>query len=299
MTDTNVPDVTPELPSAGWRVALGMLARLPQGALSRGFGRLADTPIPVGMRRTVLGTFARALGIDASTAELPIEQYTSLNNFFVRKLKPGARSWPASPDVAGSPVESVVGQLGTIEEGRLLQAKGRSYTAAALLDDWKEAARYDGGTFITLYLSPRHYHRIHAPVAGTIGRARHIPGYLLPVNAPSVTHVADLFAVNERLVCYEDSAIGRIAIVAVGAYNVGRITAAFDPELRTNRRKSETSDRNYEPAVRVGMGDEIMAFQLGSTVVALFEPGVRLNENLKPGTDVLLGQPIAQKWPAS
>lgn len=299
MTGKNAPVVTHERPSAGWRAALAVLGRLPQGALSRGFGRLADTPIPVALRRTVLGTFARALGIDASTAELPIEQYTSLNSFFIRKLKPGARNWPASPDVAGSPVESVVGQLGTIEEGRLLQAKGRSYTAASLLDDWKEAARYDGGTFITLYLSPRHYHRIHAPMAGTIGRARHIPGHLLPVNAPSVSHVADLFAVNERLVCYEDSAIGRIAIVAVGAYNVGRITAAFDPELRTNRRKSETSDRNYEPAVRVGMGDEIMAFQLGSTVVVLFEPGVRLNENLKPGADVLLGQPIAQKWPAS
>jgi phosphatidylserine decarboxylase len=299
MTEENVPDVTPDLPSTGWRAALGVLSRLPQGALSRGFGRLADTPIPVAMRRTVLGTFARALGIDASTAELPIEQYTSLNNFFVRKLKPGARSWPASTDVAGSPVESVVGQLGTITEGRLIQAKGRSYTAASLLDDWKEAARYEGGSFITLYLSPRHYHRIHAPMAGTIGRARHIPGYLLPVNAPAVSHVADLFAVNERLVCYEDSSIGRIAIVAVGAYNVGRITAAFDPELRTNRRKSETSDRSYEPAVAVAKGDEIMAFHLGSTIVALFEPGVRLNENLKPGADVMLGQPIAQKWPAS
>lgn len=299
MTHTNIPDVTPDLPSAGWRAALAMLGRLPQGALSRGFGRLADTPIPVAMRRAVLGTFARTLGIDASTAELPIEQYTSVSDFFVRKLKPGARSWPASADVAGSPVESVVGQLGTIEEGRLLQAKGRSYTAASLLDDWKEAARYEGGAFITLYLSPRHYHRIHAPMAGAIRRARHIPGHLLPVNAPSVSHVADLFAVNERLVCYEDSAMGRIAIVAVGAYNVGRITAAFDPDLRTNRRRSETSDRTYEPAVRVGLGDEIMAFHLGSTIVALFEPGVRLNESLQPGADVLLGQPIAQKWLAS
>jgi phosphatidylserine decarboxylase len=247
----------------------------------------------------VLGAFARALGIDASEAELPISEYTSLNNFFVRKLKPGARTWPPNETVAGSPVDGVVGQLGIIENGALLQAKGRAYTVAALLADAESARRYEGGSYITLYLSPRHYHRIHAPVAGRIAGAVHLPGYLLPVNAPSVSHVADLFAVNERLVCYLDSLLGRIAVVAVGAYNVGRITAAFDPEMRTNRRNSERADRTYEPPVQVAAGAEIMAFHLGSTVVALFEPGIRLNENLIPGAEVLLGQPIARKWPAS
>jgi phosphatidylserine decarboxylase len=299
VTEEGVPRVSPDLPSPGWRFTLGLLRRVPQGALSRGFGRLADTYIPRPVRRRVLGSFARTLGIDASEAELPIEQYTSLNDFFVRKLKPGARRWPQGETVAGSPVDGVVGQLGIIENGSLLQAKGRSYTATALLTDSESARRYEGGCYITLYLSPRHYHRIHAPVAGRIARAVHLPGYLLPVNAPSVSHIADLFAVNERLVCYEDSRLGRIAIVAVGAYNVGRITAAFDPGMRTNRRNSERASRTYEPPVQVAAGDEIMAFHLGSTVVALFEPGVRLNENLVPGADVLLGQPIAQKWPAS
>jgi phosphatidylserine decarboxylase len=299
VTDEGVPQVSPDLPSSGWRFTLGLLKRLPQGALSRGFGQLADVPIPRPMRRTVLGTFARALGINAGEAELPIEQYTSLNDFFVRRLKPGARAWPASESIAGSPVDGVVGQLGTIEKGSLLQAKGRSYSAVALLADAEAARRYDGGSYITIYLSPRHYHRIHAPVAGSVARAVHLPGYLLPVNAPSVSHVADLFAVNERLVCYEDSLLGRIAVVAVGAYNVGRIIAAFDPDMRTNRKDSERAIRTYEPPVQVAAGDEIMAFHLGSTIVALFEPGVRLEENLTPGADVLLGQPIARKWPAS
>lgn len=294
-----IPDVTPDLPSPGWRATIALLKRLPQGALSRGFGRLADTYIPVPLRRTVIGAFARTLGIDVSEAEFPIEHYTSINNFFVRKLKPGARPWPAGEDAIGSPVEAVVGQFGVIERGQLLQAKGRWYTAPALLGDPGEAARYEGGSYITLYLSPRHYHRIHAPVSGTIGLARHVPGYLLPVNAPSVSHVANLFAVNERLVCYVDSALGRIAVVAVGAYNVGRITAAFDAELSTNRRKSEIADRVYEPSVHVRAGDEIMAFHLGSTVVALFEKGVRLDADLTVGGDVLLGEQIAQKWPAS
>ena len=299
MTYEAVPQVSPDLPSPGWRFTLGLLKRLPQGALSRGFGQLADIPIPRPMRRGVLGTFARALGIDAGEAELPLEEYTSLNNFFVRRLKPGARTWPENESIAGSPVDGVVGKLGIIENGALLQAKGRSYTAAALLADAESARRYEGGSYITIYLSPRHYHRIHAPAAGRVARAVHLPGYLLPVNAPSVSHVGDLFAVNERLVCYEDSLLGRIAVVAVGAYNVGRITAAFDPEMRTNRKSSEGAVRTYDPPVPVAAGDEIMAFHLGSTIVALFEPGVRLNENLRPGADVLLGQPIAQKWPAS
>ena len=299
MTHEVVPQVSPDLPSPGWRFTLGLLKRVPQGALSRGFGRVADTFIPRPMRRSVLGTFARAVGIDASEAELAIEQYTSLNDFFVRRLKPGARSWPTGETVAGSPVDGVVGQLGIIENGTLLQAKGRSYTAAALLADRESARRYEGGSYITLYLSPRHYHRIHAPIAGSVTQAVHLPGYLLPVNAPSVSHIADLFAVNERLICYEDSMLGRIAIVAVGAYNVGRITAAFDADMRTNRKNSERAIRSYEPPVPVAAGDEIMAFHLGSTVVALFEPGVQLNESLVPGADVLLGQPVARKWPAS
>jgi phosphatidylserine decarboxylase len=299
VTHDVVPQVSPDLPTPGWRFTLGLLKRLPQGALSRGFGQLADTPIPRLMRRSVLGAFARAVGINAGEAELPLEQYGSLNDFFVRRLKPGARAWSADPAVAGSPVDGVVGQLGIIEKGTLMQAKGRSYSAAALLADAESERRYEGGCYITIYLSPRHYHRIHAPVAGRIARAVHLPGYLLPVNAPSVSHVADLFAVNERLVCYEDSGLGRIAVVAVGAYNVGRITAAFDPGLRTNRKNSERAIRTYEPPVPVAAGDEIMAFHLGSTIVALFEPGVRLKQDIVPGADVVLGQPIAHKWPAS
>src|SRR5687767_13770300 len=161
----NIPDVTPDLPGRGWRLTLAALKRLPQGALSRGFGRVADTPIPRPLRRAILGNFARMMGIEASEAEHPIEHYATLNEFFVRRLKRGARTWPEAEHV-GSPVEAVAGQLGTIHSGTLVQAKGRHYTVTALLDDETEAGRYEGGSFITLYLSPRHYHRIHAPVGG-------------------------------------------------------------------------------------------------------------------------------------
>jgi len=297
MSDPAVPDTAPDLPPAHWRVVLAGLARLPQGALSRGFGAIANTPIPPRLRRLVLSGFARAVGIDASEAELPIEQYGSINAFFVRRLKNGSRVWPREPNVAASPVDGVVGRFGRITRGTLLQAKGRWYSAARLLDDGAEAERFQNGSFVTLYLSPRHYHRIHTPAAGRIAKARHVPGRLLPVNAHAVTHVPELFAVNERLVCYLDSSLGRIAVVAVGAYNVGRISAAFDSRAGnpwvTNRRGAAAETRNYDPPVRVEVGQEIMAFHLGSTVVLLFEDAVRLQDRLRSGSGIRLGEPIA------
>lgn len=291
-----IPDVTPELPTRTWRVILAMLGRLPQGAMSRSFGRLADVPLPRGLRRPVLGAFARAVGIDVSEAEHPIEAYGSLNEFFVRRLRPGLREWPEDPRAVASPVDGVVGTSGRITAGRLIQAKGRAYGAGELLGDQPEAARYDGGSFVTLYLSPRHYHRIHAPVAGEIRLARHLPGSLLPVNEPAVRHVADLFVRNERLVAHLESPSGGVALVAVGAYNVGRISAAFDPEWRgTNRPRAVTETHRYDPPVRLERGAEIMAFHLGSTVVLLLEPSCApLREGLAPGTEIRLGEPLTR-----
>ena len=297
MNEENIPAVSPDLPARGWRIALAALRRLPQGAMSRSFGRLADTPLPRALRKPVLSAFARGVGIDITEAERPLEEYTSLNAFFVRRLKPGARPWQLAERAAGSPVDGVVGQLGAIRTGTLMQAKGRSYSAAALLDDETEAQRFDGGSFLTLYLSPRHYHRIHAPCGGTIPKAIHIPGALLPVNAPSVSHVPNLFATNERLLCYIDGPLGRVAVVAVGAYNVGRISASFDEEWSrpvTNRAAAKTETHDYEPPIRVAGGGEIMAFHLGSTVVLLFEPAARLAADLVPGADIRLGDLIAQ-----
>jgi phosphatidylserine decarboxylase len=298
-------DHQPDLPSLRWRAALSLLRRLPQGALSRGFGRLADAHIPAGMRNAVLGAFARAVGADVSEAELPLEAYPTLNRFFTRRLAAGARRWPTDASVVASPVDGAVGQLGIIREGRLIQAKGRLYDVAQLLEDPAAAARYEGGAFITLYLSPRDYHRIHAPLGGEIREARHVPGALLPVNAAAVAHTPELFARNERLMCHIDGEAGRVAVVAVGAYNVGRISAAFDREWNapagasawvTNRRGLQSAARRYDPAVPVRRGDEIMTFHLGSTVVLVFEPGrVTLDPGLAPGDAVRLGQGLG-RW---
>ena len=297
-------DDLPDDVSPAWGAVLAALARLPQGALSRGAGRIADTPLPPAWRRSVLGAFARTVGIDLSEVELPLEEYDSIGAFFVRRLKDGARAWPDDERTLGSPVDGVIGRFGTIERGRALQAKGRDYSVAEMLGDDAGADAFEGGHFLTIYLSPRHYHRIHAPCGGSIASATHVPGALLPVNAAAVAKVPDLFARNERLICTIDGAAGRVPVVAVGAYNVGRIGASFErlrPDAadsaaswRTNVRGAAAETRRYDPPIRVRAGDEIMAFHLGSTVVMLFEARrARLLSSLETGAEIRAGSPIA------
>jgi phosphatidylserine decarboxylase len=290
-------------------------------------------PIPRLLRRPVLGLAARVLGMDLSEARDAVTAFGSLNELFVRRLRAGAREWPTRADVAGSPVDGVVGAHGNIEAGELLQAKGRHYTVAELLDDAARAVRFEGGSFLTLYLAPRHYHRVHAPVGGSVAEARHIPGRLLPVNRPAVRRIDRLFPRNERLVAFIEphdpglgpeppeaeldagaaasaeptwaepsSAMaeassarwsgGEVAVVAVGAFNVGRITADFDAALSTNRRRAEVETHRYDPPVALDRGDGLMAFHLGSTVVLLFDQRVEFAAGVAPGAEIRLGQPL-------
>ncbi len=305
-------DVLEPTVSPAWSAVLAPHSRLPQGALSRAAGRLADAPIPKPLRRSVLTAFARSVGIDLDEVERPLEEYRSIGAFFVRRLRADARAWPRDERTIASPVDGVIGQLGRIARGRALQAKGRDYSVAELLGDADVGERYHAGHFLTIYLSPRHYHRIHAPTSGRVASARHIPGGLLPVNAAAVHSIADLFARNERLVCWIDGPAGRVAVVAVGAYNVGRIGASFErlaarssvdasgageprPTWRTNVRGAPGETRSYDPPITLAQGDEIMAFHLGSTVVLLFEAGrVELEPTLAAGKEVRAGDVLAR-----
>jgi len=276
--------------------------------------------VPRPLRRPVYGAVARVLGMDLSEARDPVAVHRSVNDLFVRHLRPGARSWPAEPAVVASPVDGVIGTYGRIEGGELLQAKGRRYTVAELLDEAELSPRFETGSYATLYLAPRHYHRIHAPVAGVVRRARHIPGRLLPVNRPAIGMIDRLFPRNERLVAIIDPADpadpadedrlisragtapgaatggrpGAVAVVAVGAFNVGRITADFDADLATNRRGAAATTRPYDPPIEVARGDRFMAFHVGSTVVLLFERPVQFAADLAPGGEIRLGHPLTR-----
>lgn len=291
----------PDRPPLGWRVTLALLQKLPQAGLSRSLGRLADVPVPRALRRPLFRTFARAVGADLSEVEKPLEEYRTMNAFFVRRLKPGLRTWPTGPATVGSPVDGIVGSVGEITRGTAVQAKGRDYLIAELLGDSDEARALEGGRFITLYLSPRHYHRVHAPVDAVIPLARHVPGKLFPVNLPSVAHVPALFVTNERLLCFLDSALGQLVVVAVGAYNVGRISTAFDASWGggrpwvSNRSEPLPRERRHDPPIQVARGGELMAFHLGSTVILLLPPcSTELTPACRPGREVRLGEALVQ-----
>jgi len=291
-----------------WSLLLGLLKRLPQGLLSRATGWVADLRLPGVLREPVIGAFARVAGIDTAEAESPPAAYPSVGAYFARRLRPGVRSWPAEAGAVASPVDGVVGAMGSLHAGRLVQAKGMDYDAGSLLGNAEEAWRFEGGCFLTIYLSPRHYHRIHTPAAGRITLARALPGRLLPVNLPAVRSIPDLFPTNERLVVQMERRLepgsvsgpgSALALVAVGAFNVGRISADFDPGWVTNRPRSERpgpETRRYD--LEVGPGAELAAFHLGSTVVLLFAPGPGgeapppFRPDVLPGDEIRVGAPL-------
>jgi phosphatidylserine decarboxylase len=227
-------------------------------------------------------------------AELPLASYRTFGSFFTRRLKAGARPIAPGDGVPISPVDGAVSACGIGEAGRLFQAKGRDYLLSALLADADEARRFEGGSYATLYLSPRDYHRIHAPLGGSILGYSYVPGKLWPVNRPSVRGVPDLFAVNERVVTYLETPLGHVAVVAVGATCVGRIRLAYEDDVITDAGHA-ASKRRYDVPPRVAKGEELGVFEMGSTVILLFERGrVALDERLVPDAPVKLGEPIGR-----
>ncbi len=275
------------------RVPLALLKFLPKRTISRAFGGLTRSPFPAFTHRAAIRAFARRYDVDASEAEKPLDEYRTFGEFFTRRLRPGARPIAPGDDVPVSPVDGTVSQAGIGEAGRLVQAKGRDYTLAALLADEEEAKRFVGGAYLTLYLSPRDYHRIHAPLGGRILGWAYVPGQLWPVNRPSVAGVPDLFTVNERLVTYLETPVGHVALVAVGATMVGRIRAAYDDVVTQAGQPARRV--KYERPVAIGKGDEVGVFEMGSTVILLFEPGrIVLDERLAPEVTVRVGEPIGR-----
>ncbi len=275
-----------------WRAWLVLVLRgLPQAALSRAWGALARWRRPRVFVRWLIRAFVRLAHIDLSEAALPLPAYATLEDLFVRRLKAGAR--PIDPDPAAlvSPVDAIFGASGAVTGGTLLQVKGRTYPLAELLGNEVEAKRYEGGAYVTLYLSPRHYHRIHAPIAGDITDATLIPGRLLPVFPEALAQVDHLFSTNERLVTYIDHAqAGRLAVVKIGATLVGRISVSYDPTVWTNHdSRRRLRHLRYTPSRRLDKGDELAAFELGSTVVLVTEPGRAHFIDLREGSAIHMG----------
>ncbi len=238
-------------------------------ALSRAMARLADLRLPAPVLRRLIEGYIRLYDVDMGQVAQPIEAFETFNDFFTRHLRDGARPIASGGDVIVSPADSFQASAGTIPaNARLEQIKGRSYSVDALLGSLEDAAPFRKGVHATLYLSPALYHRVHCPVDGTIRAWRYIPGKLYPVNSIAVRQVDQLFAVNERVVVLIDSErFGPVAVVLVGAANVGRITLSFT-ELTTNTGGAPQHVVPPEP-IPVRRGDELGVFNLGSTVVML------------------------------
>jgi phosphatidylserine decarboxylase len=261
---------------------------LPQHLVSRAFGRLARARRPW-LKNLLVRTFNAIYPVDLrEAARTTIQEYASFNDFFTRALADGRRPLPDDPRALVSPADGAVSQLGAIEAGTLMQAKGIRYSLAELLDDAMFAARFEGGRFVTVYLGPADYHRVHAPFDGVLRKSRAIPGALFSVNAGTEARVERLFCRNERLVLEFDTAIGPIAVVLVGALIVASIETPFDTPTSPYSKRIETSH-----SASVARGGEIGRFLVGSTVIVVWPAGVaELRTDLHAGRRVRMGEPI-------
>jgi phosphatidylserine decarboxylase len=266
---------------------------VPKHALSRLVGGLARARAPRLARVAAMRAFAARYGVDLSECGA-LDSFETFSEFFARPLRPGLRPIAPGDEVIASPVDGCVSQAGRSEGGRLLQAKGIEYRLEALLGDDAVAARLRGGPFATLYLSPRDYHRIHFPLGGAVTGCRYLPGALWPVNGPAVRNIPGLFSANERLATLLETPLGACAVVAVGAAVVGRIRAYYDPSVPlSNTPRARPPARDYRVPIPVAKGQELGAFEMGSTVIVLLEPGrAALSPTLKEGVRVRVGQAI-------
>jgi phosphatidylserine decarboxylase len=273
------------------RAFMSVMKWVPKATLSRVVGAGTRLPVPATLHQTVARLFSRAYHVEVDEAERPLGDYPTFGDFFTRRLKPGLRPVAEGERVVVSPVDGTVSECGLSTEGQLVQAKGMKYTLGALLADEARAAKFRGGAWATIYLAPRDYHRIHAPLAGKVTGYAYVPGAFWPVNPASVLTVPDLFAANERLITFMDTAFGEVAVVKVGATCVGRIRATYDDVVTHTGQGART--RTYEHPIAVEKGGEVGVFEMGSTVILAFEPGrVTLDARIVPGTKLRMGEAI-------
>ncbi len=271
---------------------------LPQHLLSRLVGRLADCRIRW-IKNAFIRLFNRAFKLNMAEAQQPDPlAYPSFNAFFTRALKADAR--PLDPDPAHivCPADGCISQLGTLEHGRILQAKGHSYSVTTLLGgDTALAEQFTNGRFATIYLSPRDYHRVHMPLEGRLRETIYVPGDLFSVNKVTAEGVPNLFARNERLVTIFDTPAGPMAMVLVGAMIVAGIETVWSgQEAPPARRISRKAYQPQSPAPLVlAKGEEMGRFKLGSTVILLFGNDViEWADQYRENTPTRLGETLAQ-----
>ncbi len=269
---------------------------IPHRLLSSLARRLAYSRKPA-LKQWLINTVTRKFGVDLSeAAESDAHAYPTFNAFFTRALKPGARVPDAEQHALLMPADGHISQCGRIENGRIFQAKGQSFTAAELLGDNHDATPYIDGLYATVYLSPRDYHRVHMPWTGTLRETVHVPGRLFSVGTDAVASVPRLFARNERLVCHFDTDFGPMCLVMVGALLVSGVETVWSG-IEIPAYGHQINRKDYRHAsITLDRFAEMARFNYGSTVIVLLPKGAAsLSSELKAETAVQLGQRLASR----
>lgn len=280
------------------RLVTALTYALPHRWVSSLARRLAYSPSPR-LKQWLIDTVVRKFGVDLSEAEeSDPNAYPTFNAFFTRALKTGARTPDPNPHALLMPADGRISQCGAIENGRIFQAKGQSFTAAELLGDEDAAEPFHNGLFATVYLSPRDYHRVHMPWKGKLRETVHVPGRLFSVGTDAVASVPRLFARNERLVCHFDTDFGPMASVMVGALLVSGVETVWSG-VEIPRYGDAVTVKDYRGEnVVLDRFDEMARFNYGSTVIILLPPGAaELVPELRAESPVKLGQTLARLIP--
>ncbi len=272
----------------------GLQYLLPQHLLSRLGARLAESKLPW-LKNFLVGVFIRKFQVNMSEAcDQNLNAYTSFNDFFTRALMPSARPIVEDANALTSPADGTISQCGDITQGQLIQAKGLSYLASDLIGDETIASQFLDGKFITTYLSPRDYHRVHMPLSGKLMQSNYIPGRLFSVNGVTASMIPGLFARNERLVCLFESQHGPFVLIMVGAIMVAGIESVWQGSYSPNKSLvCNHRDDHGNSSLRFDKGAEIGRFKFGSTVILLLPNQLRLEARLEPGLTVKVGEIVA------
>jgi phosphatidylserine decarboxylase len=264
---------------------------LPQHALSR-LILLATRVRKPWFKNLLIRGFLKLYTVDmAEAAQSDPYKFASFNDFFTRELKSGCRPIAQDPRAIACPVDGVISEAGSIDGDKLLQAKNRRYTLAELLAAQPWAGRFEGGSFATIYLAPFNYHRVHIPLRAQLQQTVYVPGRLFSVNGVTASHVPRLFARNERVLTLFDTAFGPFALVMVGALNVGSMATVWAGDITPAARREVT--KLAPQPLQFEKGAEIGRFNMGSTVILLFEANrARWHSGVQAGASVRLGQSL-------
>ncbi len=277
-------------------VAATSLRVLPRKRISRALGQLARIQPPQYMVQKAIDLYCSAYRVDLSEVDIPNGGFTTFDAFFTRRLIAGSRPIDPDPNCVVSPSDGVLQDVGALSKETAFSVKGHLFEVSELIGDQENARAFEGGLYAVIYLHPRDYHRVHAPVDGPIEALRYVAGTLFPVNAIGIRHIPKLLTENERVVFFQQNPIhGLVSTIMVGAIGVGRISVSFDEDVITNSGRTGCVRVYNGKAPQLQRGSELGVFHLGSTAIVLLPRDDRLSVVKQRNERVRMGEAIARK----